>query len=547
VANEVEILVKVDDKTKHGTDSAKRNVDGLRQSVAVAAGAMVGSLAGSAISKGVAAFSSFMSGSVEAASNLGESVNAVQKVFGAASPQIEAWGKANATSFGLSQRAFNELATPLGAGLKNAGLSMQDTARWTIDLTKRASDMASVFNTTVPEALEAIQSGLRGESDPLERFGIGLSAAKVQAEALAETGKGTAKELTTQELATARLNLIMKESESSAGDFAQTSDGLANSQRIAAAETEELQAKIGEKLTPVMLAVTQAKLKLVEVISDKMLPVFTQLTEFFQEHGGAAQALAIVVGGVLVAAMVAYTIAAAQAAIATIAATWPVLAIIAAVAGLAAGVIYCYQHFETFRTVVNTVLRALRTAFTGWLTSILWVFGKVLDGAAGAFGWMPGIGPKLKAAAAAFHRFANTVTADLRGIPAVKYVNVIALVNGQRQTIQRAVGSANDREGRSATRASGGIIGQAAAGGIRGGLTLVGEQGPELIDAAPGSRVLTADDTARTFAEGGGGGPGGPLVIMLQIGDRTLGEVIIDPLRKVVRARGGDVQAVLSG
>jgi hypothetical protein len=37
------------------------------------------------------------------------------------------------------------------------------------------------------------------------------------------------------------------------------------------------------------------------------------------------------------------------------------------------------------------------------------------------------------------------------------------------------------------------------------------------------------------------------LVIMLQIGDRTLGEVIIDPLRKVVRARGGDVQAVLSG
>lgn len=39
----------------------------------------------------------------------------------------------------------------------------------------------------------------------------------------------------------------------------------------------------------------------------------------------------------------------------------------------------------------------------------------------------------------------------------------------------------------------------------------------------------------------------GPINITLQIGDRTLGELVVDPLRRAVRTRGGNVQAVLGG
>lgn len=46
--------------------------------------------------------------------------------------------------------------------------------------------------------------------------------------------------------------------------------------------------------------------------------------------------------------------------------------------------------------------------------------------------------------------------------------------------------------------------------------------------------------------QGGGAGAGAqPIIIQLSLGGRDLGEIVIDPLRKAVRHRGGDVQAVL--
>lgn len=65
--------------------------------------------------------------------------------------------------------------------------------------------------------------------------------------------------------------------------------------------------------------------------------------------------LAVGVGVVLVGAFVAWAISAGSAAVATIAATWPILAIIAAVALLVAGLIYAYENWGWFRDAVNAV------------------------------------------------------------------------------------------------------------------------------------------------------------------------------------------------
>ena len=258
MANEVEIVVSATDKTKPGFDQAKKNAEGLKGSLKSVGTVAAGVLSADLMIKAGAAFGRFVGDSIRQASDLGESVNAVNKTFGSSAKEIQDWGKNNATSFGLSTAEFNKMATPLGASLKNAGLSLQDTSKWTIDLTKRASDMASVFNTTVPEALDAIQAGLRGESDPLEKFGVGLSAAKVEARALADTGKTTASSLTDQEKATARLNVIMEQTSSTAGDFADTSDQYANATRIATAEIDNAKAALGQALLPVLAKVATA-------------------------------------------------------------------------------------------------------------------------------------------------------------------------------------------------------------------------------------------------------------------------------------------------
>lgn len=53
--------------------------------------------------------------------------------------------------------------------------------------------------------------------------------------------------------------------------------------------------------------------------------------------------------------------------------------------------------------------------------------------------------------------------------------------------------------------ASGGIVG-AAAGGVHGGMRLVGEHGPELVSLPRGSMVHSNPDTERMLSGGGGGG-----------------------------------------
>lgn len=62
---------------------------------------------------------------------------------------------------------------------------------------------------------------------------------------------------------------------------------------------------------------------------------------------------------------------------------------------------------------ILTALRILVGAFSLFLKGVIFVFGTIVDAAAAAFGWIPGIGPKVRGAQAEFHKFADNVTSDL--------------------------------------------------------------------------------------------------------------------------------------
>lgn len=230
---------------------ADKKVRGFSSTLQMAGAVAAGSLAADALQAGARRAVAAFKDTVKAANDLGESVNGVDRIFKDNADVIHNWAAKNANNFGLSQRAFNQMATPLGAMLKNGGLAMDETTSHTIKLTERASDMASVFNTDVSDALSAMQAGLRGEADPLERYGVKLSAAAVQQRALADSGKTSAAALTAQELTLARLNMIYDQTADVQGDFAATSDGMANSMRIATAQVEDAQAKMGSAFLPV--------------------------------------------------------------------------------------------------------------------------------------------------------------------------------------------------------------------------------------------------------------------------------------------------------
>jgi hypothetical protein len=234
-------------------------------------GSFMGNLASTALSgvtnllgRGIDMVGDFMGDAKEQASDLAESINAVNVVFENGAGIIHEFGKTSADTVGLSSAKFHQLASVTGAFLTNLGLDSMHAADKTIELTKRASDMASVFNTDVADALQAIQSGLKGEFDPLEQFGVKLNAATIAAKAM-EMGLADANgELSDSAKAQAALALIMDQTNKLAGDFTNTSDGLANGQRILAARFDDIKARLGTALLPILEEAQKLFLNLID-------------------------------------------------------------------------------------------------------------------------------------------------------------------------------------------------------------------------------------------------------------------------------------------
>jgi len=243
---------------------------------------LVGGIAAFGITQAVQGLVSQLGRAVTASTNLSESTNAVNVVFEEGAETIRDFASAAAESAGLSTAAAQQLVVPIGSLLRNFGFDAQEAADATVILTQRAADMASVFNTDVTEALTAVQAALRGEGDPIERFGANVSAARVEAFALAEGLAASKDEITDQIKLQARLGLILADTERVAGDFSNTSDELANRQRTLNAQWEDAQAALGTAMLPAMEALVGLVPTAIALVGD-LVPVVEDLAEAFAD------------------------------------------------------------------------------------------------------------------------------------------------------------------------------------------------------------------------------------------------------------------------
>lgn len=203
------------------------------------------------------------------------------------------------------------------------------------DGARLALDMSTVLGTDLNAATlqvgKALQDPIRGIT-ALRRAGVSFTKQQEeQIKTMVESGDT----LGAQKLIIAELS---KEFGGAAAAAATPLDKLK-------VTVGNLQEKIGTALIPVV---------------EKAANVFTSWIGWLEEHEDFAKVLAIAIGVVLVGAIVAYTASMASAAVATIAATWPILLIIAAIALLVAGVIYAYNNFEWFKTAVDETWDAIQ-------------------------------------------------------------------------------------------------------------------------------------------------------------------------------------------
>ena len=285
------IVIKAQDKASKVMASVGDKMEEISNKVAAAAKVAAVAVAAMAVA--------FSVNAVKSAIDLGESINAVQKTFGDASKKILEFGKVAAEQAGLSASAFNTAVTPIGAALRNVGFSADEAADSSIELGKRAADLASVFNTSLDDALTSIQAGLRGEADPLEKFGVGLSQTNVEAYALAQGIINVDEKMTPLQASTARMGLFLEQTNRFAGDFVETSDQAANKARILTARFENQSAVIGEKLLPVWELILDTGDKLITNVFPVISDLVDRASNAFNKLWPAVVAVATQVGNYL--------------------------------------------------------------------------------------------------------------------------------------------------------------------------------------------------------------------------------------------------------
>lgn len=271
-------------------------VDPQAEQVGLGAGKRFGSgLVKAAVAfVGAKAVVGFLKDSVSEASNLNEEVSKSKAIFGEGAKAVIGFAKGSADTLGQSQQQALSAAANFGVFGKSAGLSGQALADFSTDFVGLASDLASFNNTSPEEAILAIGAGLRGETEPLRRFGVLMDDASLRNEALKLGIISTTKDaLTPQQKVLAAQALIYQQTSDAQGDFAKTSDQLANKQRIMTAEFTNLKAEVGQALLPVMLELIGAFQKDLLPVLEDVAPKIGPMIASFADVGAKILEVAI--------------------------------------------------------------------------------------------------------------------------------------------------------------------------------------------------------------------------------------------------------------
>lgn len=188
---------------------------------------------------------------VDAAGNLQQSIGGTAAVFEDASGSVDAFAKSAANVVGLSENAARSITSRLGASLKGFGMSTEDAAKQAINLTTVGADLAATLGGKTDDAVAALGSALRGEYDPLERFGIALKASEVNARAVSMGLAESESDVSAYAKGQATLAIITERSAFAQGQFAREADTAQGQAQRASASMEDASAKLGESLLPI--------------------------------------------------------------------------------------------------------------------------------------------------------------------------------------------------------------------------------------------------------------------------------------------------------
>ena len=209
--------------------------------------------------------------SVEAASDLEQQFGALDSIFKGNAGEMKVFAK-EMNNIGLSSAEAARQSSLLGALLKGSGLNIDQTAGKTKGLVKLAGDLAATFGGPTSDAVRAISSLLRGERDPIERYGVSLKQVDINAQMLKDAKNGLVFASDKEAAIQATLTLLYEKTKDAQGQAAREADSYAGVTAALTAKFEDMQAEIGQALLPVLtefsewLQTPEGEAKLQEIV-----------------------------------------------------------------------------------------------------------------------------------------------------------------------------------------------------------------------------------------------------------------------------------------
>lgn len=302
--------------------------------------------------------------SISYAAEAEQSYGAVESIFGNHAQGIISASKGAAEAVGLSGREYRELTASTGAMLKNMGMPMDEVASKSQNLVGVASDLAATFGGSTKDAIEAVNALMRGEADPIERYGVSIKQsdinARMAAKGLDKLTGSAAKQAQAQTL----LEMLTEQTSSAQGQFGRETDTAAHKQQVATAKFNDAKEAIGTGLLP-MFAELASKGAVLAGVIGRHPKVFIALGTAVGIAAGAIVAMATVApiftaisGAAAAAEMSMWGYVAAQAA-----ALAPILAVVAAVAAVGVALWAFFTKTEIGRNMWEAFTHALAA---GW-------------------------------------------------------------------------------------------------------------------------------------------------------------------------------------
>jgi hypothetical protein len=240
-------------------------------------GSVLGKVATGLASLGLAAKGiQFGKEAITEARDLERNLFALDIIFGDLAPKMTQFTK-DAENIGLSQSRAAKATTFIGSVLKQSGFEMDRVGVETEKLVKLGVDLAATYGYDVQEALLGMTALFRGEYDPIEKFGVAMKQAEINA-VLAERGldklTGGARRNAEQ---TVRMELLYERAADAMGVFEAQSGSLYTEQKKLGATFENMQAQLGTALLPTIVDLNEQ----LRLMLEEATPGLISLFEFF--------------------------------------------------------------------------------------------------------------------------------------------------------------------------------------------------------------------------------------------------------------------------